>query len=271
MRHPWTSARVLVTGASSGIGEALALGLAKRGAIPILVARRGHKLTAIAERIRHEYGITAPIIVADLGEPEDRARVMKEAGLLDGLFACAGLGSLDKVHLQTLTQHRHMIELNILGTVELIHAALPAMRARRQGWILTVASTAAFQSNPSFATYGATKAFILNWSLALRQELRPVDVHVNCLCPGPTGTAFFAAGGIPWKDIPALQHPMELKHVVTEAFAGLESNQAIIIPGLRNSLLNLLTRFVSRQMAARIASWALVPARHRGLIAKDER
>jgi short-subunit dehydrogenase len=190
----------LITGASSGIGAAFARKLAKRGRNVLLVARSEEKLIALCNEIGRVSGIRAQHVVMDLTEPDAAARLLEETRkrelLIDMLINNAGFGSMGDFTRLELETELEMIDLNVRSLVDLTYKFLLPMRERRQGTIINVASTAAFQAVPFMATYAATKAFVLSFSEALAEENAKHGIRVLALCPGVTDTNFFAASKI---------------------------------------------------------------------------
>jgi short-subunit dehydrogenase len=148
-----------------------------------------------------------------------------------------------------------MIAVNVAAVVDLTERMLPLLLARGGG-IINVASTAAFQATPFAATYGATKAFLLNWSLALREELRPRGIAVVAVCPGPTRTPFFANAGLDGTQADD-RFGTDAGEVVGAAFAGLARNKGIVVPGMRNKLIRVASALVPRSIAARVSGIVL--------------
>ncbi len=254
----WKGARVLITGASSGLGERFAHAVARRGAVPILVARRQTRLAEVAQAIHDRTGIHPEVIPCDLLIPQARAELVTRVGTVDVLIPNAGWGPVGRAANLSLRAHQEMLTLNVQAVVELVHGLLPLMRRRHQGGILFVASTAAFQPCPNFATYGATKAFILSWAQALGEELRKDNIAVTTLCPGPTATEFFQAANIPRSQIPALARGLLDPEAVVEAgLRGLERGRALVIPGVRHRFFVQLQRFVPRRVIAWVAGRSL--------------
>ena len=254
----WQGARVLITGASSGLGERFAHAVAARGAVPILVARRQSRLAEVAQAIQARYGIQPEVLACDLLLPQARAELVTWAGTVDVLIPNAGWGPVGRIATLGLRAHQEMLNLNLVAVVELVHGLLPLMKRRRQGGVLFVASTAAFQPCPNFATYGATKAFLLSWSQALRRELQPDGIHVTTLCPGPTATEFFQAANIPRRQIPVMHAGLlDPERVVEAGLRGLERRRALVIPGLRDRLLIQGLRLLPRNLVTWIAGRSL--------------
>lgn len=248
----------LITGASSGIGAAFARKLAKRGRNVLLVARSEDKLIALCNEIGRTSGIRAQYIVMDLTEPDAAARLVEEIAkrdlTIDMLINNAGFGSMGDFEKLDRASELEMIELNVTALVDLTHRFLGPMRARRQGTIINVASTAAFQAVPFMATYAATKAFVLSFSQALWEENRPHGVHVLALCPGVTDTNFFAASKIDRPPMRTVQTPEE---VVDAALRGLARRKSIVIAGWANWLTVEIQRVVPRSLVAKFVGRTL--------------
>ena len=181
----------LVTGASSGFGEAVALGLAKAGAKVALAARREDRLQALAKQIT-DAGGEALVIVADFTDEHQAQRAVRETeaafGRLDILINNAGVMYLEPVASADLARWRSMIELNLLGLIAASQAALPGMTARKDGHIVNIASTAAHISNPLSAAYSATKFGVLGFSESLRKEVHKDNIRVTVISPGMAAT-----------------------------------------------------------------------------------
>jgi hypothetical protein len=188
----------LVTGASSGLGEQLALLAAQHGHDVVLVARNTARLEAVAERIRG-HNVAAHVLTADLASaeaPRHIAEVIQQKGIsIDFLVNNAGFGTNGAFLDLPLTGEAEMVLVNCGAVVQLTHLLAGPMRERRRGRILNIASTAAFQPGPFMATYYATKAFVVSFSEALSFELKPHGVSVTCFCPGATATEFAARSG----------------------------------------------------------------------------
>ena len=201
----------LITGASSGIGEATARRLAQSGTHVVLVARSEPKLRALAAALAAEHGIRAAVVVVDLIQPGSGATVQRETAAqgieVDVLVNNAGFGTYGPFETIPAAREQDKIAVNIAALVDLTHAFLPSMLQRGDGAILNVASTSAFQPGPYMAVYAATKAFVLSFTEALWAEYRNRGVHVAALCPGAVETPFFAAlGDDRARDTPALSH-----------------------------------------------------------------
>ena len=248
----------LITGASGGIGEAFARRLAARGENLLLVARSEEKLAALCEELRGAHGVGARYVAADLTERGAPLHVFEEAerrGLVvETLVNNAGFGSVGDFTQLELGDALGMIDLNVRALVELTHRFLPAMRARRAGAIVNVASTAAFQPVPWMANYAATKAFVLSFSQALWVENREHNVRVLALCPGSTDTKFFAVAGV-HAPPPAITQTPEA--VVETALSALARGKSHVVSGWGNFLTVEAGRLAPRSLVARAAGLVL--------------
>jgi uncharacterized protein len=239
---------VLVTGASMGIGASFARELARQGATVILVARSRDKLEQLAAELPRSH-----VFVADLASP-DAARRLFDAvtakGLdVDVLVNNAGFGAHGAFSDLSLESQRDQISLNVAALVELSHAFLP-MIERKQGGIIHIASTAAFQPLPYMAVYGATKAFVLSFSEALWAEYKPRGVRVLALCPGATETPFFARAG----ESAAVGKKAAPDDVVRVGLKAFRAGRATVVHGTANYLTSLIARFTSRELTAKVSA-----------------
>lgn len=227
--------RALVTGASSGIGEAFARRLAEDGTDLVLVARRGDALNNVAADLRRRHGVRVDVIAADLASTEGcapvMARLQNETAPIDLLVNSAGVGTHGPFGDVDLDREVALIDLNITAVVRLSHAAVTAMRAQGRGAIINVSSLNAFQPYPFGANYGASKAYVTSFSKALHTELRGTGVTVLALCPGFTRTNFQQSAGISRTPIPdwLWLQPLE---VVDEGLDALRARRSIRVPGL---------------------------------------
>jgi hypothetical protein len=225
----------LVTGASSGIGEAFARHLAADGWQLILVARRLERLEQISQNIANQ-GLHAPrLIAADLGKEADLSsieQIIRDSSPLDLLVNNAGFGMSGYFTKIDIEAHMQMIQLHVTASVRLAYAALPAMIARRQGAIINVSSVVAFVPWGN-VTYNATKAYLVTFSEALSAELKNRGVRVQALCPGYTTTEFFSSPHLSRER--AFPLPGWLwyspEYVVKESLKALARNKIICVPG----------------------------------------
>lgn len=244
----------LITGASSGIGEAFAHKLAAQGRNVLLVARSEDKLITLCNELGRQNSIRAQYVALDLTEPDAPARLFEEAqqrGLtIDLLINNAGFGAMAEFTKVALERQLNMIDLNIRSLVDLTYRFLLPMRERKQGAIINVASTAGFQPVPFMATYAATKSFVLCFSEALWEENRPYGIHVMALCPGATETNFFeAAHG----HKPPGRVAQTSEEVVETALRGLAGRKSHIVSGWRNFVMVEAERLSPRSLVTRVA------------------
>jgi len=241
----------LVTGASAGLGAQFARQLAAQGHRLVLVARRRERLEALAEEVGN-----ARVIGMDLSAPDAAAALM--AGLashdeaVETLVNNAGFGLAGGFAGLDPARQREMIDLNCGALEELSRAAIAGMIARKAGGILNVASTAAFQPGPGMAVYFATKAFVLSFSEALHDEVKPLGIKVSCLCPGPTSTEFRSVSGFDPKGKLA-KLSADAQSVVAAGLKGLARNKAVVVPGLSNKAISQAHRLFPRALMRRAA------------------
>ncbi len=246
----------LITGASEGIGEAFARQLAALGKDLVLVARREERLRALAAELASKRGVQAQVIAADLAQPGAAAALFAETerrGLaVDLLINNAGFGKGGEFTDIPFEAQAEMVRLNVNTLMELTRLYLPAMRRRRRGGVINLASTSAFQPVPYMAVYGASKAFVLSFSEAVAQEVAADGVRVMALCPGFTATGFQAVSGVGegWRE--RMASPDE---VVAAALRAFERGRRAAVPGFMNRFLAFGTRLVPRRLAAQIAAY----------------
>lgn len=248
----------LITGASSGIGEAFAQRLAAEGHNLVLVARSEKALHELSDELMLKHKITAHYVVLDLAEPNADMELLAETERLgyevDWLINNAGFGSVGDFAKLDLDRELQMIELNVSALVALTHCYLEKMRERKSGTIINVSSAAGFQPLPFMATYAATKAFVSSFSEAIAEENRPFGIQVLALCPGSTKTNFFAASGI--------DKPMQFKgqqtavEVVETAMRGLKSGRTSIVSGLANYIGSVLGSHLPHFITTRVMAKA---------------
>jgi short-subunit dehydrogenase len=245
----------LVTGASGGIGEELARLLAADGHDLVLVARSRDKLARLAEELGGKHGVKARVLAADLARPEAPREIFEElsaGGLtVDALVNNAGFGSYGLFAETDLKSELELLQVNVVALTHLSKLFLPGMIARRRGYLLNVASTAAFQPGPLMAVYYASKAYVLHLSEALANECEGTGVVVSALCPGPTETGFVAAAGM--GDSKLFDRAvMDARTVAEAGYRGLLAGKAVVIPGLRNNLLARSIGFFPRNLVTKV-------------------
>jgi short-subunit dehydrogenase len=255
---PSDSSVALVTGASAGIGEAIARELAARGHGLALAARREERLVALAEELRSEHGVAADAHRADLGDPAGRdalVAVLEEEGREVAILVNnAGIGDYEDMVDADRQALLRMVRLNCEALLDLTSRYLPGMAARGSGAVINIASTAAFQPLPGNATYAATKAFVLSLSEAIHAELGGSGVAVTAVCPGPVKTEFAAVAGVAEAErtTPDLVWtPVE--DVAKAAVDGAEKGKRVVVPGLLNRAGALGGQHVPRALALPVA------------------
>jgi len=231
----------LVTGASSGIGEEIAGLLAARGLGVTLVARTESKLRSLADELARRHKVRVEVLSADLTDFDARSALpgrVEELGLsVNVLVNNAGFSTLGPVYRSDPAREVAMVRTDVEAVVHLCSLFIPGMVERRSGCILNVASTAAFQPIPGQAAYGASKAFVLSYSHAIREELRSQGVSVTALCPGPVETGFAEAAGIAPEEMASAMPKVfwvPAAVVAKVGVDGMDDNRAVAIPGLPN-------------------------------------
>jgi short-subunit dehydrogenase len=231
----------LVTGASSGIGEEIAGLLAARGLGVTLVARSESKLLETADALASRHGVRVEVLATDLSDEAARTALpgrVAELGLeVNVLVNNAGVSTLGPVYRSVPDRELAMVRTDVEAVVHLCSLFTPGMVERRSGCILNVASMAAFQPLPGQAAYGASKAFVLSYSHAIREELRSQGVTVTVLCPGPVETAFAATAGFDPAEAAASMPRLFWVPAADVARAGvdaMDANRAVVVPGLPN-------------------------------------
>ena len=243
----------LVTGASSGLGIEFARQLAARGSNLVLVARRRDRMEALARELKESHGVEVTVISRDLSTYRAGKTLMVDIDrrgiTIDVVINNAGFGTYGPLAGEDPDRIADEVSLNVNALVDITRAALPGMVERDRGIIVNVASTAAFQPLANFATYAATKAFVLSFTEALWGETEHSNVRALALCPGATATEFFEIAGSEAATGP-MASPTD---VVTEAFAALERRKPSIIHGRNNKLAPFAMRFFPRKTIIRLA------------------
>ncbi len=251
------SGAVVVTGASSGIGDAIARGLARRGYPLVLVARRRERLEQLAVDVRETCSVPADVLQLDLTDGDARSILVRhlEGAAPAGLVNSAGFGTNGAFHTLSSARLSEEVTVNALALMELTHAALPGMIERGCGAVLNVASIAAFQPVPGAAVYAATKAFVQTFSEAVHEELRGTGVSCTALSPGPVPTEWWDIAGGPAaaQGMAALSPEAVAEAAITGMIAGKRS----VVPGLVSKMAGLGGRLSPRALllpTLRIAS-----------------
>jgi uncharacterized protein len=245
----------LVTGASSGIGVEFARLLAERGYPVMLVARREENLRRLAAELEGSYGVAAKIAVSDLSVPgaaEDLLQEIEREGLhITVLVNNAGFGDHRAFASMEAERANQMMQLNMVALTLLTRLALPGMLERGKGYILNVASTAAFQPGPFMAVYFATKAFVLSFTEALWSELQGSGVVATTLCPGPTESEFFDAANMGASKLASRKLPSS-REVAELGLRAMFSGKRTVVHGVANRFGVALGRLIPRGMVLRV-------------------
>lgn len=246
----------LVTGASSGIGAALARRLAEDGRHLVLVARRADRLEALARELEAAHAIHAHAIACDLVAPGAAAALVADIerrGLhVDWLVNNAGFGTAGSFARLPVGREIDEIRLNVEVLVELTGRCLPAMVARARGVVMNVASVAAYSPGPLMATYSATKAFVLSFSEGIAAELRGSGVHVLCVCPGFTRTEFQDQARVDVTSIPGFVW-MPPETVADQAVRAV-GRTTVLVNGTMNSVMATAARFLPHALTSRLVT-----------------
>lgn len=256
---PASPETVLVTGASSGIGRALARCFAQAGSECVLLARREDALRNFADDLESEYDVNAHVLTADLSTPgvaDDVASALRERGLVvDVLVNNAGVGARGPFATLDAQRQVDVIRVNVTALTHLTRRLLPGMLERGQGGVLNVASTAGFQPGPRMSVYYATKAYVLSFSEGLYEETNGSNVTATCLAPGPTRTAFAERAGMTDATLFKAGATMSPEAVARAGYDGFRAGRALVVPGWPNKIAAFLIRFTPRPVARKVAGW----------------
>ena len=247
----------LLTGASSGIGFELASVFASHNHNLILVARSADKLNQLKSEIEKSKSVKVEVVAMDLSQPDSAeklfAAVQSKNLTVDILVNNAGFGDHGLFVDSKIERNQEMIDLNILTLTKLTHLFLPNMVKNKNGKIMNVASTAAFQPGPLMSVYYATKAYVLFFSEGLHEELRGTGVTVTALCPGATASGFQAAANL---SNVALLDTLKIptsKEVADYGYQALMDEKVVAIHGFLNSLFAFSVRLTPRSIVRKIA------------------
>jgi uncharacterized protein len=231
----------LITGASSGIGLELARLFAADHCNLVLVARNETKLNELAAELRAAHGVQTQVRVKDLSRTNAAQEIFEALGgtPINILVNNAGIGFHGDFAESDLAAQTDMMQINMTALVQLTHFFLKPMLARKNGRILNVASTAAFQPGPMINVYYASKAFVYSFSYALAEELEGSGVTVTALCPGTTHTEFFVRGNFGPTRAP---FTMDARTVAEAGYRGMLRGKRVVIPGLTNQIASALAK-----------------------------
>lgn len=242
----------LVTGASSGIGREMAKILASKGSGLVLVGRSGDKLHTLKEELESAFGIAVGVIIADLSKQGAAEHVYAQCICreieVEMLVNNAGVGHFGEVTEMEALQIEQIVALNITTLTQLAVLFGADMKRRGHGRILNVSSVAGFAPMPWMTVYSATKNYVRNFSLALREELRSSGVTVTCLAPGTTDTNFFIAAGASG----VRGSLMSARRVADAGINGMFHGKAMVIPGFLNRIRVASIKFTTPAMLGRI-------------------
>lgn len=224
----------LITGASTGIGAIYAERLARRGYDLVLVARNRERLEQLAQRLSEQSGRRVEVLVADLNDKADLARVeqlLRSDSRISLLVNNAGVGATAPLLDSDVERMTRMIELNVTALTRLTYAAVPGFVARQGGTIINIASIVGIAPELLNGVYGGTKAFVLAFSQSLQHELADKQVRIQAVLPGATATDFWAGAGTPVAHLPG-EIVMQAHDMVDAALAGLDQGESITLPSL---------------------------------------
>lgn len=252
----------LITGASSGIGWELAQVLARRGMDVVLMARSKDRLQELAGKIEKAHGVRAVSLPFDLSAPDPMASLEEALARLerpvDLLVNNAGFGVYGNFNSQGAEREAQMVRLNVMAPVLLTGLLLPGMKKRGRGWVVNVASTAAFQPVPHLGSYAATKAHLLSWTHSLDMELAGSGVRCSVLCPGSTVTNFHDVSGASERQA-RMMRSQTAADVAEECLAGLDRGKRVIVTGGLNRVLAGLSGFIPDGLAAQVSAQLMRP------------
>jgi short-subunit dehydrogenase len=242
----------LITGATSGLGYEFVKLFAKDGYNLVIVSRNKQKMEQIKQSFQN---IEIKVIVKDLSEPNAVKEVIEEMDkqgiAIDVLVNNAGFGLLGHFDQLDIQEQLNMIQLNVAALTELTYYLLPKMKQKKDGKILNIASTAAFQPGPLMAVYYATKAYVLSFSEALVEELSDSKVTVTTLCPGPTKTNFGSVANV--EGTKMFSRAMNAEIVAKQGYNALLNGKRVVVTGGLNKAGTIAAKFLPMSLAAKIA------------------
>lgn len=255
----------LITGASRGIGKALAESFAKNGYSLILTARGMNELTVLQAELKSKYQCEAKIYSVDLASPTGADDLVQACGddlsKIDVLVNNAGFGAAKKFNDMSADEMNGMIEVNIGAVTRLTYSIIPHMLARKSGRILNLASTAAYAPGPYMAMYYASKAYVLSLSQALHEEFAKDGISISTLCPGPTMTGFSVRAGTDKSLLTSkmIMPQMTAEAVADAAYRGLMNGKRVIIPGIMNKISVILMWLAPTFLALKVIPYLNKP------------
>jgi short-subunit dehydrogenase len=250
-----THKTVLITGASSGIGKALAHHFAQDGYQLVLAARGVSRMQALADALQKQFDVVVTVVGADLetsdGAAQLHADIQARGIVLSALVNNAGFGAFGEFKDTALPSELAMMQLNMQAVVVLTKLFLPDLLATR-GKILNTASTAAFQPGPYMAVYYATKSFVLSFSEAIASELEGTGVTVTALCPGPTASGFQDKADLGHSALVKGKKLPSSEEVAALGYRAMQRGQRVYIPGFMNWAMAQSMRFTPRNLATKV-------------------
>jgi uncharacterized protein len=248
----------LVTGASSGFGAEFVRTLASEGHDVVLVARSGQAMEELAQYVEERYGVEAIVIVKDLGHPNAAREVIENLAQrrhdrIDVLVNSAGFTQFGAFAELPEDETLELLGVNIVALAHLTRLVLPGMLARGRGIVVNLSSNAAFQPGPMMASYYASKAFVLNFSLALTEEVRGSGVTVTALCPGPTRTGFQERADMHDSRLVHGRRLPNAAEVAEWGWAKAKAGVPMAVHGTKWRVAAVGTRFAPRTTLARMA------------------
>ena len=252
---------VVITGGSSGIGLALARRFLEAGRNTVIVARDGPRLTEAAAALQASTGVEVATITCDITEPnasEVIAAGLAQAGLyLDVLVNNAAIGLAGPFVTHTQNDISRLISLNVESLTRLTRAALPDMIARQRGGLLNVASLGAHVPGPNQAAYYASKSYVVSFTEAIASEISGQAVRVSALLPGPVDSRFHEAMGAEASLYRLILSSISPARVAKSGYRGFILGQRIIVPGVFNTLIFIVLRFLPHTLTVPIVYWLL--------------
>ena len=251
----------LLTGATGGIGGEILRLFAQDGQDCVLIGRDEVKLRSLCRQMESEYGIRAIPIEQDLRRADApshiHSRTKNEGITVDGIINCAGISRFAPFGEVGLNEILGILQVNLLSPISLVQLYLDEMKERRRGFILNVASTAAFKPSQHHNIYNVSKSGLLYFSLALHDELDTHDIHVTCACPGPTATPFFLHSGASgmYSSGRKLLSPSFVARVSLD---GLKKNRRLVLPGTGAKINYFLSKYIPGELLSSLLRYRTI-------------
>lgn len=258
----------LITGASKGIGKALAEAFAKEGKHLILTARSEDALALLSEQLSQTYGVTVHYYAVDLLKKDAVENLYEwccvNKYVVEVLVNNAGFGQYGRFEEVALEDYLDMIYLNQSVLINMCYTFLPMLKELSRAHILNISSITATVPTPFLAVYAGTKSFVLQFSRALRQELVKTNINVTCSCPGVTDTGFYDHAGFMDKKEDFKNMQMTPEEVAKITVDRLYRHQAVVVPGITNKIGVMISKFLPSGMMAGLVAYALKPKKGKG-------